>query len=264
MTARPIEFIVIGEDKPDAQIARDLADRVFVEEGPEWLRDFAPRETDQSEEDPLNFLRKWTGFEEGTTFIKWTQLKEFVKKYKVGVRPLGHSKHGQMNKYDYSVARKAIIVAGLLMKERPIRALLLIRDMDKERKQRRDSLERARSEERPATLKVVVGIENPKREAWVLNGFEPETPAEDTLLAELRQDLGFNPCEWAERLTAKKVTAKRSAKRIVGVLTGESYEREQPCWRETTLELLKERGEATGLRDYLEEVRVRLLPLMKR
>ena len=32
----------------------------------------------------------------------------------------------------------------------------------------------------------------------------------------------------------------------------------------TTLELLKERGEATGLRDYLEEVRVRVLPLLKR
>ncbi len=96
----------------------------------------------------------------------------------------------------------------------------------------------------------------------MLNGFEPETPAEDKSLAELRQDLGFNPCERAERLRAKKDTSKRSAKRIVGVLTKDSYEREKKCWRETALEILEERGEATGLRDYLEEVRV--LPLLKR
>ena len=108
----------------------------------------------------------------------------------------------------------------------------------------------------------MIGAANPKREAWVLNGFEPETPVEDKSLAELRQDLGFHPCERAERLTAKKDTAKRSARRVLGVLTGASYEREQKCWKETPLVLLKRRGEKTGLHDYLVEVEG-LLPLLK-
>ena len=129
--------------------------------------------------------------------------------------------------------------------------------------ERKAGMEEARAEVDEDVLTVVIGAAKPKREAWVLNGFEPETTGEETLLGELQRELDFNPCEWAERLTAKRNTAKRNAKRVLKVLTGDSYAREQACWRETSLELLKKRGEKTGLRDYLEDVKARLLPLFK-
>ncbi len=252
MESSPLEFIVVAEARADAQIACELADRVFVEDesSPNWL-----------EEDLLEHLRRWIGMEEGTDFMKWASLKKLARAR--GIGPIGHRKTGGPGSIDFAQARKAIILVQRLMNGRSIRALLLIRDLDTQ-VERKAGMKEARAEVNEDVLRVVIGAANPKREAWVLNGFEPETPVEDTLLAEFRQDLGFNPCERAERLTAKKDTSKRSAKRIVGVLTGESYEREQHCWRETTLELLRERGEATGLRDYLEELRVRVLPLLKR
>ena len=33
------EFVIVAEDRSDAAIARDLADRVFYEDGPEWMRE---------------------------------------------------------------------------------------------------------------------------------------------------------------------------------------------------------------------------------
>ncbi len=121
---------------------------------------------------------------------------------------------GKHHSREYYQAARAILLAQRLAKVRPVRAIVLVRDMDTQPERRQD-MELARDEYTLETFEVIIGAPDPKREAWVLNGFEPETPAEDKSLAELRQDLGFNPCERAERLRAKKDTAKRSAKRIL-------------------------------------------------
>jgi len=249
MESSPLEFIVVAEARADAQIACELADRVFVED------DNSPNGL---EEDLLEHLRRWIGIEEGTDFMKWASLKKLARAR--GIGPIGHRKTGGPGSIDFAQARKAIILVQRLMNGRSIRALLLIRDLDT-RVERKAGMEEARAEVNEDVLRVVIGAANPKREAWVLNGFEPETPVEDKSLAELRQDLGFHPCAQAERLTAKKDTAKRSARRVLGVLTGASYEREQKCWKETPLVLLKRRGEKTGLHDYLVDVEG-LLPLL--
>ena len=250
MESSPLEFIVVAEARADAQIACELADRVFVEDenSPNWL-----------EVDLLEHLRRWIGIEERTDFMKWASLKKLARAR--GIGPIGHRKTGGPGSIDFAQARKAIILVQRLMNGRSIRALLLIRDLDTQ-VERKAGMEEARAEVNEDVLRVVIGAANPKREAWVLNGFEPETPAEDKSLADLRRDLGFNPCERAERLRAKKDTAKRSARRILGVLTKDSYEREKKCWKETPLVLLKRRGEKTGLHDYLVEVEG-LLPLLK-
>ena len=251
MESSPLEFIVVAEARADAQIACELADRVFVEdeESPGWL-----------DEDLLKHLRVWAGFERGTTFTKRASIKQFARQRRIG--PIGHRRAGGPGSIGFAEARKTIILAERLMNGRSIHALLLIYDLDTQADQKA-GMEEARAEVSGDVLRVVIGAANPKREARVLNGFEPETLAEDKSLAELRQDLGFNPCEWAERLTAKKDTAKRSARRVLGVLTKDSYEREQKCWQETPLDLLKRRGEKTGLHDYLVEVEG-LLPLLKK
>ena len=69
MESSPLEFIVVAEARADAQIACELADRVFVEDesSPNWL-----------EEDLLEHLRRWIGMEEGTDFMKWASLKKLA------------------------------------------------------------------------------------------------------------------------------------------------------------------------------------------
>ena len=242
MENSPLEFIVVAEARADAQIACELADRVCVEdeESPDWL-----------EEDLLKYLRAWAGIEEGTDFMKWASLKQLARAR--GIGPIGHRKTGGPGSIGFAQARKAIILAQRLMSDRPIRAVLLIRDLDTQT-ERRVGMEEVRAEVNEDVLKVVIGAANPKREAWVLNGFEPETEEETALFVALHANLNFDPCEQAERLKAKTRTARRSAKRVLKMLTGDSYEREERCWQETSLDLLKKRGKETGLHDYLEDV----------
>jgi len=45
-------------------------------------------------------------------------------------------------------------------------------------------------------------------------------------------------------------------------LTDDDVMREGPCWRETPLEQLRQRGRETGLAAYLSEVEQRLVPLL--
>jgi hypothetical protein len=61
--------------------------------------------------------------------------------------------------------------------------------------------------------------------------------------------------EQAHRLNAKDERAKLSAKRVLGLLVDGDLEREARCWLETSLETLRARGEESGLREYLDEVR---------
>ncbi|MFN0120538.1 MAG: hypothetical protein ACKV2V_08555, partial [Blastocatellia bacterium] len=103
-----------------------------------------------------------------------------------------------------------------------------------------------------------------KRETWVLQGFIPADKTEETTLDSLRRDLGFCPCEQAERLRYSSATARpeRDPKRILGQLTNEKFEREQSCWTDTELGVLRKRGEETFLKHFLDEVREYLLPLL--
>lgn len=141
-------------------------------------------------------------------------------------------------------------------------ALVLVRDTDAERESRRD-LDQARQQPRtPDALTVVIGIARPKREAWVLNGFEPENQEEEETLADLKQELGCDPRTDAHTLTASSSGAKTNAKRVLGVLV-DSDARDQRCCTETDLDTLRDRGRETGLAAYLEEVKTRLLPLFR-
>ena len=94
-------------------------------------------------------------------------------------------------------------------------------------------------------------------------GFDPAEEDEATRHTAERQDLGFDPRTRSEELTAcKDDKAKRSPKRVVAVLCGNRFEREQRCWRETPLVILRERGVNNGLTAYLDEIRERLAPLI--
>jgi hypothetical protein len=51
---------------------------------------------------------------------------------------------------------------------------------------------------------------------------------------------------------------------VLSILTGDDRGREERCWKETSLATLKERGIASGLSGYLEEVEAKLVPLIRR
>jgi hypothetical protein len=53
-----------------------------------------------------------------------------------------------------------------------------------------------------------------------------------------------------------------NAKSVLYKLTRNDYSREQQCWEATDLEVLRERGENTGLASYLCEIETWLIPIL--
>ena len=109
--------------------------------------------------------------------------------------------------------------------------VLLIRDCDDQPERRRGLAQASTREPGHAwPFHVVIGLAHPKREAWVLAGFEPRDPDEHARLTTLRSELGHDPCTSSDQLTARTPGSKRDAKRVVAycthpVLSGAAIER---------------------------------------
>lgn len=137
----------------------------------------------------------------------------------------------------------------------------MIRDQDN-RHERRLGLEQARRAFESEVC-LVIGMAIPERECWVLSGFDPKDESERRELDAQRQKLGFHPCRESHHLTAcSDNLANRSPKRVHQELIRDDRDRERECWTATPLQVLAERGSANGLRDYLEEIQDRLVPLI--
>lgn len=240
------EFLIVVESSADFRTASVLAERVLREEGPEWLVDALPH------------LFRWTGYIEGTDHTDWHDLKnnvstEFERKgYRLS--RVGFKKDGEKTRGEASV-RKAIRLAHWLQRKRhrPIRAVVLIQDKDKQ-PDRKQALERAWTKEESALdFLVVIGVADRCREAWVLNGFLPSGDTERNHLRELQGELGFDPAAEAHRLRNAEKGHPRNPKTVLKRLTGDDHERERRCWEETSLETLRENGKETGLTAYLDE-----------
>lgn len=251
-----MEFVIIAEGIPDAETARDLADRVVVDQSDRWL-----------DASLLTHLRSWCGLDPNREFTSWTSIHDLADEY--DIRTLGFLDHtGEPGAVDSGQARKAILLHNRLTRDRNSPAILLIRDLDVQ-PERQAGLHQAREEartraqyqpEEEAPDVIVIGAANPKREAWILNGFEPKSEEEREQLQQERKNLPVDPLTDAHKLKAKSDQAQNSCKRVVQVLTDGDTDRERACWQETDLDLLRERGEHTGLADFLEEVE-RLIPL---
>ncbi|WP_224363534.1 hypothetical protein [Hyalangium versicolor] len=156
------------------------------------------------------------------------------------------------------MARKALLLFAA-MSRRP-HAVLLVRDSDGDAR-RRVGLEQAR-DDKPWPFKVVIGVAHPKREAWVLAGFQPQNPEEVARLQALRARLSLDPILKSHELDARKHGAKTDIKRALNELILGEAERERQCINETALDVLEERGDSNGLADFLGEVRQRLVPIL--
>jgi hypothetical protein len=249
------EFCVIVEDRADFQTATHLAERVLLEKI-DWLeRDYIPG------------LFRWNGLEENTDYSRWQDIRQIIDQFKqrglTVPRYLGFAKDGPF-KADGAAASTVLKFIRVLQrkKQRDIKAVVLIRDVDTQ-PERKAGLRQAREEQ--VDLRIVIGVADPKREAWVLNGFEPLTPKEKRLLREITEQLTFHPCEEAHRLRAsasKEPERQRNPKIILEQLTGGDYSRESQCWEETSLDILLSRGEHTGLAEYIKEVETELSTLL--
>jgi hypothetical protein len=238
----PLRFAVVCEAAGDQRTACLLADRV-AQNALSWLEDHL-----------LTSTRCWSGVQSGDAFLRWKTVHAAANR--LGIVAHGHFS-GEPGAPDARAARRALLV--LRACDPPVVAAFLIRDSDNDLS-RRTGLEQARAY-CGWPFEVIVGVPHTKRECWLLAAFEPADGAEKTRLQSLRQELGFDPCEQPEKLTAKDDQAKRSAKRVWATLLQADEERGLAG---ASLETLKKRGKLNGLADYLQELETRYVPLLRR
>jgi hypothetical protein len=248
-------LLVFCESPVDFETVQGLVERVLREQGPDWVRELlaGPPEAAQG-------FRDWVPDGEGRKYFDLHKLSDYASRLKLR-RPQGHFA-GQPGEAGALMGRTAFFVAReLALSGTELDAVILVWDMDDQGTARRMGLAQASTEARPLVpFVIVLGCPDPMREAWVLAGFEPETDAERARLADMRQELGFNPCEEAHRLDAKKEHARRSPKRVLEVLTDGERDREVRCWTEASLVLLRARGTHSGLTAFLDEAAESLVP----
>jgi hypothetical protein len=249
-------LLVFCESPADLETIQGLVDRVLQERGPDWVRELL----EGSSEDARKGFRDWVPDGEGRGYFDLHKLSAYASRLKLRV-PQGHFA-GRPGEAGALMGRTAFLVAReLALSGTELDAVILVWDMDDQGMVRRTGLDQARTEARHlVSFELVLGCPNPMREAWVLAGFEPQTEAEQARLAAMRQELGFNPCEEAHQLDAKKEHAKRSPKRVLHVLTEGEREREVRCWTEAPLVLLRARGTLSGLTTFLDETAESLVP----
>lgn len=249
-----MKLVAFCEAPADFRIASDLIDRVLRDKGPSWVPDVMDAAPDG--------IRSWRRDSNGHEFFDIHKVDDYAREFAVRV-PHGHF-DGRPGGFGALMAYTVFsIVRALARTDGTLDGVVVIWDMDDQARPRRESLERARVEAQSwAAFRIVLGCPDPLREAWVLCGFEPDGDDERIRLSELRQELGFSPNIDAHLLTASGAHAKRSAKRVLGQLTNADRVREERCWKETPLDMLNARGEATGLRDFLVEVAQHLVPLV--
>lgn len=240
-------LLVVCEAPADFQIAADLADRVIK-------ASIGPKARSAS--------LAWHESEPGRTHIRWMDLDKVAAALGLRLRPRSRF-GGEPGAADAAAADKALQLAAFIARTAGLVGVLLIRDSDGY-EERRLGLTQARNTTTGTSwpFRIAIGLAHPKREAWVLAGFEPHDAAEQRRLAELRQEIGCDPCMKSHELTARTKGSKRDIKRVLDRLTAGEITREVACWQETSLDRLRQRGQHNGLAAYLAEIDEHLVPLL--
>lgn len=230
---------LVVEAPADGTTTTTLIDRCLVERI-DWL-----------EAEHLEHLRAWRGIEPSTELTLWQHTTTLAKRHRVV--PMGFF-DGNPGEHDARLARRVLLLfAKLGMPD----LVVLVHDAD-DRPDRRDGFEQARRST-PMPERIVIGIANPEREAWVLAGFVPCDEREQSALASERQRLGFDPTLHPHELRGN---AKRSAKTALASLVGGDERREHLCLTEPPLTHLRQRGEHTGLAAFLDEIDERVVTVI--
>jgi hypothetical protein len=262
MTEAIREFIVLVEAEADYVTATGIAEKVIRENAPEWLREIL-------ELSPSS-LFSWAGLISGTSFSCWANYRNIASQFEQsGFRSPRFLGHDTALKFDYAIGWKVLQLIDFIKHndQRNIPAVLFIRDADHQARERLNSLNALRDGFSVNGPQVIIGLAIPKREAWVLNGFDPQTEDEIKLFKKVRGELDLDPCTEAHRLRGKinqPGIESRDIKRVLMELVDNNPSREEQCWQTTSLAVLIARGRETGLTDYIENVRAFLIPLLIR
>jgi len=204
-----LEFVIIVESEADFRTATGIAERIFKERGPDWLEDY------------LTEKFQWSGLESNEKFTCWKDIKYIIRRAGLeshkSPRPLGYARNSQ-RKADVALARKALVLAEYFQRERDIRAVIFIRDLDNQ-PERRDGLDQARDEFGVSQFQIVIGKANPNREAWVLNGFEAEDGEYDEI-TKIQDEIKFDPSIEPHRLRSSKADTPENRSRNAKVIFG--------------------------------------------
>lgn len=241
--------VVFAEDEDDAEIVCGLADRVF-------------REVGNIPSTELTTCRSWQGDGVNCHFIKkdWIPVKFEALKQK-DKRPRFRRRLGDKPPGSYTAFwRKAIELVVALNETQPVRGVLIHCDVDHKKRAERKDIEQACGEPQEAALTFVLATPDREIEAWLLNGFCAQTPAEEKRLAEWKRKLQFDPCTQAER--ARDTSGDRDPKNIINALTNSDAQRKRYCWEEEKLGILRQRGVETLLTQFLDDVETRFLDLL--
>lgn len=247
MSEPAYEFGVVCEARADQLTACGIADRVLSEEV-DWL-----------EPEVRDNVYRWTGVNTlpEDRFVRWQKVRE--ESARRGLKGIMGFFGGEAGRPDALIARQALLLFASL--DRKPDAVLLVRDSDGD-STRRAGLEQARKTY-PWPFEVVIALAEPKREAWVLAGFEPGNADEEARLRGLRERLSLDPIRKSHELDPSKHGAKKDIKRALGELTQDDGDRERRCLEETPLEVLEQRGQENGLAAFLAEIRKGLVPSLK-
>lgn len=246
----PRSFVIVCEASADKETASVLADRVILE----GLSTNGPAD--------LSAHRIWRGEREGAEFIPWKNAGDLVpSQFDKKLKLHGHfdNRPGAKDAHSIRHALLGIHYIGISTD-----AVFLIRDTDGDERETKTGFQQAIDEAKSKGIYpfvVVAGLAHPKREAWVLAGFEAVDDNERKAVESLRKELVFSPVEQTERLTAKHAADKKSAKRVLEKLTGGDSSREAECWETTSLDYMRKHGSNNGLNQYLEDVSKKIHPL---
>jgi hypothetical protein len=229
---------LVVEAAADWRAATTLIDRCLLQDV-DWL-----------ESEHLPDLRSWRGIEPGTGYTEWTHAKTLAREHRVA--PPGFF-DGKPGKEDARAARKALL---LFRKFGMPDLVVLVRDAD-DKPTRRLGLEQARNGT-PEAERIVIGVADPEREAWIIGGFVPCDDRERSLLASERQRLGVDPTLRPHELHGND---KHSAKTALTNLIAGDRDREHRCLTERPLAELCQRGEQTGLKAFIDEIHERIVPM---
>lgn len=239
---------LVCEGPSDLRTVCPLTDRVVIDHCSEWI-----------DVDTIGSYREYRGFRRTDPFLNWREVKHLARHHKAVF--IGHFDDGPLH-HDAHRTREAITLLCLRSPE-PADAVILVRDGDDEFRSRRDAILHARDTTfAGAEVPVVVGVANRMRECWVLAGFVPRDDERERWQAE-RQRLGFDPCADPHKLEAADATADRSPKRVLSALAGDDHDRERECVTTHPLQVLKDRGEGTGLKAFIVELESRLVPAFR-
>lgn len=234
---------VVCEADADRRTACDLADRV-LQTRIDWLQP----------ETKADILR-WRGLDTTSEFLAWKDVNAEARRKRIRIHGKFRSSPGL-----YDERRGRLALRLFKRQDKPPDAVLLVRDTDGQEERIR-SLEKVRTS-RAWPFAVVLATPHPKRECWVLAGFEPADATEEKVINEVRRLLGFDPRLTAERLTAEGQKGKRNAKTVLESLLTPGSAREETCWKETALDLIGQRGDGSRLKAFLDEVEHVLVPLL--